>query len=124
MDTRVLRQVSYEFNYRRLESLIAEPSRLLAEVRNASGDASDWKETLLVLSQMVAPGAHGQRRLLVQSLAEARRAQPAEVEDLLRSTEFQTRPVLAGLHSEVKRAALVSKFFAPGFIARYFAREP
>lgn len=120
----VLQQVAYEFSSRRLESAMAEPSRFLAEVSGAPDDASEREETLSVLSQMAAPGPQGRRRLLVQCLAEARRAQPAEVEVLLRSAVFQARPSLAGLNSEVKRAAMVSNFFAPSFVARFFAREP
>lgn len=116
--SRTLRLITFEFNYRLLEGLFSNPAQLLAELLSAMRDAAEREESMQVLNYLAAPEPQGKRRMLVQALAQAKAAQPQDVDNLLRHPSFQGQPNLAGL--QFRLALILKSAFVPNFIARFF----
>jgi hypothetical protein len=116
----VLRRLAYEFKYRLLEGRLPAPAALLFALQSNANDAAEWSETLMALQNLAAHGAQGRRDALVESLAEARAADSAVMDQLLRNLSAQGRPNLAGLQFEVKVVSLRNRFSLPKAFSRFF----
>lgn len=118
--SRILKLVALEFNYRMLEGSFSNPPNFLGHILGAMRDPMEWEEMVQMLNYLAAPEPQGKRRMLAQSLAQAKGARPQDVETLLRHPSFQAQPNLADLRSDVRLASILNSVFVPNFVSRFF----
>jgi hypothetical protein len=112
--------VAFEFNYRMLEGSLSNAAQFLLKILSAMRDAAEWEEAVQIMSYLAVSEPEGKRRMLVQALAQAKTAQPQEVDNLLRHPSLQAQPNLAGLRVEVRLASVLNSVFVPDFVSRFF----
>jgi hypothetical protein len=118
-----LAHVAYEFNYRRMEAAIATPSSFPSVALELIGGDGGQGESLSLLNYLAAPEPAGVRSSLVNALAEARRLQVAEADELLAHPALTGWSNLVSLPAEVTRAFYVRKIFPRKLAAKLFIRK-